>query len=96
VVVAAEGGAAAELALRTDFDLILMDCEMPGTDGYTATGRVRAHEAGGNRQTPIIGMSVYVDTESCERCRDAGMDEVLSKPILPEALEALLKRRFSR
>lgn len=63
-------------------DLILMDCEMPGTNGFEATRRIRALEkfAGGKRLR-IVALSAHVMDDMLARCREAGMDDYLSKPI---------------
>lgn len=76
-------GAAAIGAWRRDtFDLILMDVQMPGTDGYAATGEIRAEEAMTARAyTPIIALTANAFEDQNRKCLDAGMDGCITKPI---------------
>ncbi len=79
----AENGeqALAKLA-ATDYDLVLMDCQMPVVDGLEATRRLRAGENGErNRQVPVIAMTASAMSDDREKCRAAGMDGFLSKPV---------------
>jgi CheY-like chemotaxis protein/HPt (histidine-containing phosphotransfer) domain-containing protein len=74
---------AAEALSRSEasrYDLILMDIQMPDMDGYKATSALRARERGGAR-TPIVAMTGNVAPGELERCRAAGMDDYLPKPI---------------
>ena len=82
----AEGGAeAVQAALRSAFDLILMDLQMPGMDGFEAARTIRA-TAPLNRATPIIALSANVLPAHVDACRAAGMDDHLGKPIALTAL----------
>lgn len=74
---------------KAAYDLLLMDCEMPGLDGYEATQRIRALE-GAARRTPIIALSASIDDSERERCLKAGMDTFLPKPLRPQVLAATL------
>ncbi|MBI5941803.1 MAG: response regulator [Caulobacterales bacterium] len=77
----AGGGAeAVEVAHRTAFDLILMDVQMPGMDGLTATRAIRA-TAEVNRNTPILAFSANVLADQLAACRAAGMNDHIVKPI---------------
>jgi CheY-like chemotaxis protein len=69
--------------LRTErYDLVLMDIQMPDTDGLEATRAIRAGEAGDrNREVPIIAMTAYATPEDEQACYDAGMSGYLSKPV---------------
>jgi len=76
-----DGAQAVEAAAQGGYDLILMDAKMPVMDGATATARIRAHEAGGGRRTPIVMVTANVFPADIELYRSAGADRVLAKPI---------------
>ena len=68
--------------LKTDsFDVILMDVQMPDMDGFQATAAIRATEKEKGSRTPIIGLTAHATEEDRERCRQAGMDGYVPKPI---------------
>ena len=92
--VAVTGGAEAIAALlRPDFDLVLMDCQMPELDGYETTRRIREGEAGDHsKKLPIVALTANVLTADRQRCLDAGMDGYLGKPIQLEDLKAVLEK----
>ncbi len=83
------GRAAVEAAARGGYDLVLMDCQMPEMDGYTAATRIRDGE-GSRARIPIIALTANAMTGDRERCLTAGMDDYLAKPIDPERLRAVL------
>ncbi len=70
------------------YDLILMDCQMPGLDGYETTRRLRQQAV----RIPIVAMTANAMAGDRERCLEAGMDDFVTKPVSPEALEAALQR----
>jgi PAS domain S-box-containing protein len=70
---------ALELIERQHYDLILMDVQMPGMDGYRATAAIRARERGA--RTPIVAMTANAAPEERARCLASGMDDYLTKPI---------------
>ncbi len=77
----ADSGAAAIDAVRTkDYDLVLMDIQMPDMDGYEATARIHALP-GDNGLTPIVAMTANAMSEDVKRCLDAGMADHVAKPI---------------
>lgn len=71
---------------RGNFDLILMDCQMPEMDGYEATREIRKREAGTGRHIPIVALTANALHEDIAICLKAGMDAHISKPIRREAL----------
>jgi signal transduction histidine kinase/CheY-like chemotaxis protein len=79
---AANGSEAVHLYRERRFDAILMDCEMPVMDGFTATRLIREYEAtSGTPRTPIIALTANALTGDREHCLRQGMDDYLSKPI---------------
>lgn len=78
--VAANGQEALHLIEKIQYDLILMDCQMPVMDGYEATRCIRAQKSN-NRHLPIIAMTANAMKEDRERCLAIGMSDYLSKPI---------------
>jgi signal transduction histidine kinase/ActR/RegA family two-component response regulator len=96
VTTARDGVHAIELYGANDFDLLLMDCEMPGLDGYEASRRIRALEAQTARpRTPIIAVTAHALTGDREECLKAGMDDYLSKPVSERRMAEVLTRWLS-
>jgi PAS domain S-box-containing protein len=88
----ASGGAEGiEAASRRRFDLILMDVRMPGVDGLQAARAIRA-SGRANAATPIIALTADVQAEAAAACLAAGMDDVVAKPIAPQALLTAIAR----
>ena len=88
----ASGEEALALLERERFALVLMDCQMPGMDGYQTTTAWRAREARGGNRIPIVALTANAMEEERSRCLDAGMDDYLSKPVQPAAFAAVLKK----
>ena len=88
----ADSGDAALLAMQQQqYDLVLMDCEMPVMDGFTATSRLRAWERQSlRRRTPVIALTAHTLGQHKERARLAGMDAHVSKPVELARLRELI------
>ena len=90
---AGDGRKALEILGREAFDLVFMDIQMPGMDGYETTRRIRSGEAGSlNSQVAIVAMTAHALNSDRDRCRAAGMDDFLTKPVRLEELTAVLER----
>jgi CheY-like chemotaxis protein len=72
------------------FDLVLMDVQLPGMDGLEATAAIRQRELGTSQHVPIVAMTAHAMKGDRDRCLAAGMDGYLSKPIDLKALDAVL------
>jgi signal transduction histidine kinase/ActR/RegA family two-component response regulator len=92
---AADGRQAVAACGERHFDLVLMDMQMPVMDGLEATRRIRALEDPHWRQVPIVAITANALDEDRGRCRDAGMDDFISKPFQAGELVATLARRLS-
>jgi two-component system, sensor histidine kinase and response regulator len=74
-------------------DVVLMDCQMPVMDGYTATRRIRELEAGAQGgHLPIVAVTANAMREDFERCRESGMDDFVAKPVTLAALANAIER----
>jgi signal transduction histidine kinase/CheY-like chemotaxis protein len=93
VEVAEDGLEAIEKVLESQYDLILMDMQMPRMNGLDATRQIRKLPHG--RQVPILAMTANAFTEDKARCFEAGMDDFLTKPVEPEALFSKLLKWLS-
>ena len=92
-VVVSDGAAAVERWSEEPFDLILMDVQMPGVDGPTATSMIRAREAQeGAGRTPIYALTANAMAHQSEEYVQAGMDGLIAKPIVLDELVAALTR----
>lgn len=69
-----------------DYDLVLMDCQMPEIDGYQATTKLREKEALSDKHLPVIALTANAMVGDRQKCLKAGMDDYLSKPIKPNKL----------
>lgn len=88
---AASGEEALDILSKDTLDLVLMDCHMPGLDGYEATRAVRGGN-GPNRDTPIVALSASAFAEDKERALASGMNDFATKPIELELLRKVLVR----
>ena len=93
VTVAEDGQQGVAASAIEAFDLILMDCQMPVMDGFTATARIRDREQRTHAaRIPIIALTANAMDGDRERCLNAGMDDYLSKPFSQQALAEVLSR----
>jgi PAS domain S-box-containing protein len=79
------------------YDAVLMDCQMPVMDGYTATREIRLREErdGGTGHMPIVAVTANAMREDFERCRECGMDDFVAKPVTLAALSNAIERAVS-
>ena len=92
---ASNGAEAIQKVEQGDYAVVLMDCHMPGMDGYAAATAIRASESRTGRQRlPIIAVTASVTGDEQARCRAAGMDDYLSKPFSMQGLDAMLRRHL--
>ena len=95
--VAEDGEAALALAEQQPYDIVFLDVEMPGTDGYEACARIRQMEA--NRNTPVVFVTSHSDFESRSRSVSSGGKDLIAKPFLSfeitvKALTLVLRKRL--
>jgi signal transduction histidine kinase/CheY-like chemotaxis protein len=93
VVLAGDGEQALQRLAQDEFDLVLMDCQMPVLDGLACTRRWRERERemqDRRRRTPVVAMTATSDDQARQACRDAGMDDFLTKPVELPQLAAVL------
>jgi CheY-like chemotaxis protein len=90
--VAVNGEEALTLWRKGNFDLILMDVQMPVLDGLMATRLIREEESGGNKHVPIIALTAYGSEQSERPCLEAGMDGFVTKPVRADELARIISQ----
>jgi CheY-like chemotaxis protein len=84
-----------DLARESDFDVVLMDVQMPRMDGMQATAAIRALDDGRRRDVPIVAMTAHAMEGDRERFLGTGMDGYITKPIHVQGLIELLESRYT-
>ena len=97
---AENGKIAIEKLNNSDYDLILMDIQMPVMDGYEATKHIRKKMNSTKNEVPIIAMTAHASSGEVDKCLSLGMDDYISKPFVPQELNnkivALVKDKLSK
>jgi two-component system sensor histidine kinase/response regulator len=96
VAVAASGEEALKLIPERSLDLVLMDIQMPGMNGFETTAVIRSWEMGSANHLPIIALTADALGGIQDRCRAAGMDDYIAKPFDVEDLAAKLAKCGNR
>jgi CheY-like chemotaxis protein len=94
VELVADGNEAVAATEQITYAAVLMDCQMPGMDGYEATRVIRRREHG-RTHMPIIALTAYTLPGDREKCLAAGMDDYLNKPVTPTVLHETLTRHIA-
>jgi len=88
---AGDGAEALEWLEKGGFDLVLMDCQMPGLNGYEATRMLREREERQRRpRVPVVALTAHATSDDRRRCLEAGMDDYIAKPVVPDAVAAVI------
>ncbi|RYZ77285.1 MAG: response regulator [Proteobacteria bacterium] len=87
---AKDGQEAVELASQNNYNLILMDCQMPVVDGFEATRRIRSMKCGPFLPVRIVALTANAMSGDRERCLAAGMDDYISKPFKADDIRRIL------
>lgn len=93
---AEDGEEALEIFASQKFDLILMDCQLPGISGFEVTEKIRQLESSTDNHVPIIAVTASVMKGEASRCINAGMDDFLSKPVSLQSLKEKLIHWLSK
>src|SRR5262249_40185849 len=83
---------AVQAASSIDYDLILMDCQMPEMDGYQASTVIRRLEASGHSHVPIVALTAHAMPGDRQKCIQSGMDDYVAKPYTLAILGAGLRK----
>nr|HID58921.1 response regulator [Desulfobacterales bacterium] len=96
VTVANNGKEAVELVERNEFDLVLMDVQMPEMDGLEATKAIREKEKEKDKRVPIIALTAHAFEEDRKKCLSVGMDGYTTKPIKIQELFGIIEKIFAK
>ena len=89
-VVVNNGASAVMAAVESRWDAVLMDCQLPGMDGFEATRRIR--QIVGETKLPIVGLTAHARAKDRAACAAAGMNDLLRKPVQEDALREALNK----
>lgn len=92
VIMAEDGKAGIDAFQKQEFDVIIMDCQMPVLDGYKTTGAIRHLESQRSARTPIIALTADNLKGVRETCLNAGMDDYLTKPVETNEFYAIIDK----
>ncbi len=92
--IASDGLEALEVMSSKTFDLVLMDCHMPGLDGFETTRKIRELEMHGGQRTTVVAMTANASTSDRQDCLDAGMDDYISKPFSQGQLQEVIQNQM--
>jgi signal transduction histidine kinase/ActR/RegA family two-component response regulator len=95
VTVVADGRAAVAAVKNQQFDIVLMDVQMPEMSGFEATRLIREHEKHTGKHLPIIALTAHAMSGDRENCLESGMDDYISKPIKPEVVFEIVETAFA-
>ncbi len=87
-----DGQLGSSACIEGNFDLILMDVQMPVMDGFQATERIRSAEEGNSKRIPIIALTAHALDGYRQECLDNGMDDYITKPLNPRVLRKTLSQ----
>ncbi len=87
-----DGEKAVEITGEKDFDIVLMDIQMPLLDGYDATRMIREREKTTGKHVPVIAMTAYAMEQDRRKCIEAGMDDFIPKPVDQELLGKMIAK----
>lgn len=90
----AVGEATAAINRAQEFDLIFMDCRLPGINGFEATRSIRESESESAVQRKIVALTAGYEDNTREKCLESGMDDCLIKPVGSQALKRVIERWF--
>lgn len=87
-----DGQQAIDELAKNDYDIVLMDCQMPVIDGFEATRAIRRNETQTGKHVTIVAMTANAMEGDREMCLAAGMDDYLAKPVQMQTLRTVLER----
>lgn len=96
VEVAESGEVALEILSKETFDIVFMDCQMPGMDGFETTMHIRSNHPSSESHIPIVAMTAHARKEDREKCLEVGMDDYLSKPFHQSDLIEIIAKIYDR